>query len=137
MHPVTQTVHSAGISRELDLPFDHAVRRAEEELAKEGFGVLTRIDVAATFRAKLGVDYPPCVILGACHPQLAHSAMSLVPEIALVMPCNVVIRAGDEEGTVRVEAVNVSSMARLLENTALSDIAEEVTAKLYRVVHAI
>ena len=76
----------------VDQPIDRAENAVRKALAAEGFGVLTEIDVAATFEAKLGVTGPPLKILGACHPALAHRALELNPTVALVLPCNVVLR---------------------------------------------
>ena len=79
------------IETTVDLPFDAAEAAIRDALADQGFGVLTEIDVAATLKAKLGIDRPPLKILGACNPQLAHQALELDPSVSLVLPCNVVI----------------------------------------------
>ncbi len=84
------------LSRTLALPYDDAVAATREALADQGFGILTEIDLAATMKAKLDVDLPPQVILGACRPALAYEAIQVDPSIAAVLPCNVVVRSIDE-----------------------------------------
>jgi uncharacterized protein (DUF302 family) len=126
----------AGIGKNVHLPFATTVERVEDELKREGFGVLTRIDVRATLREKLGVDIPRFVILGACNPSLAHAALTVEPRVGLLLPCNVVVR---ETGmrTVRVEAVNAKSLLGFFSEAKLEPIAEEVTARLSRVVNVL
>ena len=96
---------------ETPLSYDEAVARVREALAGQGFGVLTEIDVRATMKAKLDVDVPAQVILGACRPQLAHKAMTAAPAIAVLLPCNVVVR--DDAGTTVVETIDPDAMSRL------------------------
>ena len=97
-------------------------------LADQGFGVLTEIDLKATLKAKLDVDVPPHVILGACRPQLAHQALQIDPAIATVLPCNVAVRAVDEDTTV-VEAFDPDAMTRLA-GDALCDVAADARQRL-------
>jgi len=93
-------------------PFPEAVDRVRDALADQGFGIITEIDLSATLKAKLGVDVPEQLILGACRPELAHRALVADPSIAAMLPCNVVVRAVDEE-TSAVEAFDPSFMADL------------------------
>jgi uncharacterized protein (DUF302 family) len=104
-----------------DLPFDEAVQAARAALAEQGFGVLTEIDVRATMKAKLDVDVPSQVILGACNPPLAHRALAIEPSIGLLLPCNVVVRE-TEDGTV-VEAIDPAVLVAFTGNEALEPIA--------------
>jgi uncharacterized protein (DUF302 family) len=126
----------AGIGRTVQLPFELALEKAQEALKKEGFGILTRIDVQATMKEKLGIDFSPFVILGACNPPLAHRALTLEPEIGLMLPCNVVVRDLGA-GRVRVEAVNARAMASLFPGAELEEVAGEVNQRMARVLESI
>lgn len=117
------------------LPFDQAVERCREALAREGFGVLTEIDVKATLKKKLGVDREPYLILGACHPPSAHRALSAVPEVGVLLPCNVTISV--EEGKTVVRAMNSEVALALLPHPVLKEVAHEVGEALQRVVAAV
>ena len=119
-----------------DTPYEEAVRRTTEALASEGFGILTEIDVKATMKTKLDLDYPKYVILGACNPPLAHRALTAEPAIGLLLPCNAVV-AEREEGGSRVMLVNPAEMFRIVENPDVAPIAAEVGAKLERVLEKI
>ncbi len=112
--------------------FDEAVARVREELAVEGFGVLTEIDVQATLRAKLGAEMEPYLILGACNPPLAHQALGADPELGALLPCNVVVYVRD--GETHVSAIDAERMLSIVGNDALLPIAEQVRTKLARVV---
>lgn len=126
-----------GFAVRVGLPYDDAVQRTRDELAREGFGVLTEIDVAATLKKKLDVDFRPYVILGACNPPLAHQALSAEPDIGLLLPCNVVVRAGDREGTSEVLAMDPQAALALAGNPAVGPLASEVRARLQRVLDAV
>lgn len=115
-----------GIGTTVPLPFaeaDGAVRRV---LSDAGFGVLTEIDVAATLRTKLGVEGPRLTILGACNPELAHRALQADPSVALLLPCNVVLRQEAEDRT----SVTVADPRELLPSDGLGDLAEDAAARL-------
>ncbi|HEY4575080.1 MAG TPA: DUF302 domain-containing protein [Thermoanaerobaculia bacterium] len=120
---------------ETDLPFDQAVQSCRDALAREGFGVLTEIDVQATLKKKLDVDRDPYLILGACHPPSAHRALTAVPEVGVLLPCNVTVSR--ENGKTVVRAMNPKAALGILNNPALDDIACEVAAALRRVVGAV
>lgn len=107
-------------------PYDDTLRRVRDLLAEAGFGILTEIDLAATLRAKLGVDTPPRMILGACRPPLAHAALQADPRVATMLPCNVVVAAAGD-GT-RVEVFDPALMAEL--GPALAEVAGEARARL-------
>ena len=124
-----------GIGRTLDRPFDEVVERAEKALADEGFGILTQIDVKATLKKKIGVDFGRYLILGACNPPLAHRALSHVPEVGVFLPCNVVVREV-EEGT-RVEIMNAGAMAEFFPGTEVEQVAAEVMERLERVLSTV
>ena len=116
-------------------PFPEAVARARELLAAEGFGVITEIDVAATFERKLGVRVPPYVILGACHTPSAHRALGEAPEVGVLLPCNVTVSV--EGGRTTVRAMNPESVMGILGKPALAPVGAEVAAALRRVVAAL
>jgi len=117
------------------LGFDETISRVTEALGKEGFGVLTQIDVAATLKKKLGLDMPPYRILGACNPQFAHKAIEFEPQIGALLPCNVVVR--EEEGRTRVEIMDPKSVLQLVERPEIEGIATEVRKRLERVLAAL
>lgn len=120
---------------ETDLPFDQAVRSCRDALAREGFGVLTEIDVQATLKKKLDVDREPHLILGACHPPSAHRALTAVPEVGVLLPCNVTVSR--ENGKTVVRAMNPQAALGILNSPALDDVACEVAAALRRVVGSV
>lgn len=122
---------SAGPHVTLSLPFDEAVEATRTALAAQGFGVLTEIDFQATMKAKLGEEYPPTLILGACNPGFAHQAMSVAPQVATLLPCNVVVRQTDDGVT--VETVDPRMLVEVTDSAELGPLAEELRTKLDRV----
>lgn len=111
-------------------------QRVTEALQAEGFGVLTRIDVAATLKAKLGVEQRPYVILGACNPTLAHQALQADPEIGLLLPCNVVVRE-EEDGSKAVRFIEPEAMLGVTGRDDIKPLAQEVRQRLERVMAAL
>lgn len=122
-----------GFSRKIDAGFDEAVSRVRGALQKEGFGVLTEIDVKQTLKKKLDVDFRRYVILGACNPPFAYKALTAELEIGLLLPCNVIVYENDEGGTT-VAAMDASLMATVTGNDQLSEVAATVNEKLKRVI---
>jgi uncharacterized protein (DUF302 family) len=118
------------------LAHDDAVARVTEALGKEGFGVLTEIDVAATLKKKLGQEIPPYRILGACNPQFAHRALQAEPQIGALLPCNVVVRTGDDGRTV-VEVMDPAAVLGLVGRADIAPIAAEVRQRLERVLESL
>jgi uncharacterized protein (DUF302 family) len=114
---------------EIPLPFRTALDATRAALAEQGFGILTEIDLAATFKSKLDVDLPPQAILGACRPQLAYDAIRTDPALATVLPCNVVVRWTTPETTV-VEALDPSAVMGLADNGALQAVAADARQRL-------
>jgi len=126
-----------GFSTAVTLPYEAAVARTREELGKEGFGVLTEIDVKATLKKKLDVDFRPYVILGACNPPFAYQALQTELDIGLLLPCNVVVYAGDDPGTSVVAAMDPEAALQLAENPAMGQVAGEVKARLERALRRV
>ncbi len=129
------TSDQIGFGLTLTTDFDSAITRVTEALKTEGFGVLTTIDVRATMRAKLDIDFSPYTILGACNPPLAHRALVAAPAVGLLLPCNVIVRAVDD-GT-RVEFVDPLMMMGVMQVPDLQPIAAEARTKLERVAKAL
>ncbi|NJD09288.1 MAG: DUF302 domain-containing protein [Gemmatimonadetes bacterium] len=117
---------------DVPLPYDEAVSRVREALATEGFGVLTEIDVKATLKKKLDVDFRPYVILGACNPPLAHQALTAEPEIGLLLPCNVVVHATDDPDRSRVMVMDPVAVLALTDRADIAPLAGQVREKLSR-----
>jgi len=116
--------------------FNDSIERVTAALKDEGFGVLTDIDVAATMKAKLDKDMPPYRILGACNPPLAHQAISAEPEIGLLLPCNVVVRAIDD-ATTRISFMDPEAVLQLVDQPGIELLAADVKARLKRVMTAV
>lgn len=125
-----------GFGKVVEPGFEAAVQQVTEELAKEGFGVLTVIDVQTTLKTKLGVDMPPYRILGACNPALAHQAISAVPDIGLLLPCNVLVRE-DEDGQVHVGFMDPGAVLGLVDDPRVDPLASQVKQKLESVLAAL
>ena len=126
-----------GLKVDVPLPYERAVERAREELGKEGFGVLTEIDVRATLKKKLDVEFRPYVILGACNPPLAHKALSAERDIGLLLPCNVIVYAGDKPGTSVVAALDPVAQLSLAGRKDLLPVAQDVRARMERVLKGV
>ena len=126
-----------GMSTTVPLEYGVAVERARTALAAEGFGILAEIDVAATLKNKLNVDFRPYVILGACNPPLAHRALMAERDIGLLLPCNVVIYAADEPGHSVVAAMDPVQALQLTRNPNIGPIADDVRARLQRMLEAV
>lgn len=120
---------TTGLTTTLHTSFSEAVEQTTQALAEQGFGVLTRIDVKATLKQKLGKDMEDYLILGACNPQLAHRALDVDRQIGQLLPCNVVVRAA-EDGGVLVEAMDPQLMVRVVDQPGLHEVADEAAAKL-------
>jgi uncharacterized protein (DUF302 family) len=118
------------------MSFEQATEAVTQALAKEGFGVLTEIDVAATLKKKLGIERPPYKILGACNPQFAARALEMEPQIGALLPCNVVVRQGADGKTV-VEFMDPNAVLGLVGRPEIAPIAAEVRARLERVLGAL
>ncbi len=124
------------ISKTVTGEFDHIVARATEALAAEGFGVLTQIDVQATLKKKLDVDFRKYLILGACNPGYAHQALLAENKIGTMLPCNLVVQEHDN-GEIEVSAVDPIASMMAIENPTLGEIATTIQAKMRKVIEAI
>ena len=120
-------------SKRIDTTFEDAIERVTEELKKEGFGILTEIDVKETLKKKLDVDFYQYKILGACNPPFAHKALLSESKIGTMLPCNVIVREM-EKGGIEVAAIDPMASMQAVDNKALGDIAHEVQAKLKKVI---
>jgi len=123
---------SYAVVRDLDAPFSEVVERVTASLAEEGFGVLSEIDVQAAMREKLGEEVGEYLILGACNPQLAHRGLGVEPDLGVLLPCNVIVRATDS-GT-RVAAMEPLAAMKLAGNDDLEPIAGEARERIERAV---
>ena len=119
----------------VDLAYDEAVARVRDELAQQGFGIITEIDLAATLRAKIGVEVEPQVILGACNPTLAHEALRIDPRVAVLLPCNVTVSVSGGQTHVRVMDPQV--MTAFDGTEALKPVADDASRRLGAVLDAL
>jgi uncharacterized protein (DUF302 family) len=128
-----------GMEVKLNLPFDVALARTREALKTEGFGVLTEVDLQAAFKEKLGRAFRPYVILGACNPPLAHTALSADPEVGLLLPCNVTVEADAEGGSVvrLVDPERLLTTAALDGSAIVGGVAKDAGERLRRVAAAL
>lgn len=124
-----------GFSKTTNYSFDEAVQKVTDELKKEGFGVLTTIDVKETLKNKLNVDFKKYMILGACNPPLAHQALQAEEELGLLLPCNVIVY--EKEGKSVVSVFDPMVMSHIIDNPNMKPVAEEVKKKLEKVLEAV
>jgi len=124
-----------GFSKKVNMSYEKAVEKITDELKKEGFGVLTEIDVKETLKKKLNVDFKKYKILGACNPPIAHKALLAEEELGLFLPCNVIVYEKEEQSVVSI--FNPLIMTQIIEKEGLQEIAEEVSGKLMRALEAV
>jgi len=124
------------LNKIIDMSFDDAIVKVTEELKKEGFGILTEIDVKATLKKKLAVDFRNYRILGACNPPFAYKALLTEPKIGTMLPCNVIVEETDC-GKIEVSAVDPLASMQAVDNPDLEPIAEQIQAKLRKVIEAL
>lgn len=124
------------ISTTVQKPFDQAISEVTEALSSEGFGVLTEIDVKATMKKKLDVDFRNYRILGACNPPSAHKALEAEDKIGTMLPCNVIVQE-PEPGRVEIAAVDPVSSMQAVNNPAIAPVAQEIQQKLRRVIDSL
>ena len=124
-----------GFSKTLDIPFEQAIEKVTEELKKEGFGVLTSIDVKETLKQKINVDFKKYTILGACNPPIAHKALQAEEELGLLLPCNVIVYEKDNK--TNVSFFDPMVMTWVIDNDNMKSIAGEVKEKLQKVLEAV
>jgi uncharacterized protein (DUF302 family) len=129
------------LSTTVDLPWDEAVERTRDALAAQGFGILTEINIRSTFEAKLGSDAADAVgdyvILGACNPALASRALAAEPEIGALLPCNVVVRRGQNAGVTTIETIDPQTMVQLSAAPAVKEVADDAGTRLRNTLAAL
>jgi uncharacterized protein (DUF302 family) len=126
---------SYGFSKFVPMSYERAIERVTEELKKEGFGVLTTIDVKETLKKKLNVEFPKYVILGACNPSFAHQTLQADDQMGLLLPCNVVVQ--EKDGRTSVSVFDPMVMMKVMDNEQIRPVAEEVQQKLQRVLSCV
>lgn len=124
------------IATTLQVPFQQAIDRTEAALKEEGFGVISRIDIQEALKTKIGVDFRPYTILGACNPALAHEALKLEDKVGTMLPCNVVVQARDDASS-EVAAIDPVASMQAIENPQLAEAASEVRERLSRVIQSL
>ena len=124
-----------GFTKEFDLPYEQVIEKVTAKLANEGFGILSRIDVREKFREKLGIDFMKYVILGACNPAKAHSAILAEQDIGLMLPCNVIVY--EKGGKTIVSVIKPTAAMQMINNKNLQEIAAAVEAKLSKVISSL
>ena len=124
-----------GFSKRTMLSFENAITKVTEELKKEGFGVLTTIDVQDTLKKKLHLDFPKYVILGACNPPFAFESLQAEEELGLLLPCNLIVY--EKEGKTNIAAFDPMVMTKIVENSAILPVAQEMKARLERVIESV
>lgn len=129
-------MNALGFDVYMNCSYDDAITAVSDELKKEGFGVLTEIDVKATLKKKLDVDFRPYKILGACNPNLAYKALSLVPQIGLMLPCNVTV-SQEADGRTLVSIINPQQMLGVVDHPGLEAVACDAEERLRRVASAL
>ncbi len=124
-----------GYKKQVNTNYESAVRKTREELSKEGFGILTEIDVKATLKNKLDIDFENYIILGACNPPFAYRALQAEQDVGLLLPCNVIVY--QKAGKTFVSAIMPSASMSMIENGQLGEIAGEVEEKLKKVIDSL
>ena len=133
---MTTDTMSYHISRTVTGDFDDVVAKTREELSKEGFGVLTEIDVKATLKKKLDADFRPYLILGACNPPLAHRALTAEDKLGVLLPCNVVVQDKGADG-IEISAMDPAAAMSMIDSAEVGDVARIVRDKMEKVVNAV
>ena len=124
-----------GFSKSVDLPFEQTIDKVTDELKKEGFGVLTSIDVKETLKKKINVDFKKYTILGACNPPIAHNALMEEEELGLLLPCNIIVYEKGDKTVVSVFDPMV--MTKIIDNEKIAPVAQQVKEKLERVLQSV
>ncbi|MBF0357409.1 MAG: DUF302 domain-containing protein [Magnetococcales bacterium] len=124
------------IVKQVSSNYTKTVERITKALADQGFGVLTQIDIAATLKKKIDVDYPRTIILGACNPPIAYKALTAVPDIAVLLPCNVVVRENQQK-EVEIVAMDPMILSHLMDNPEVNAIAADVDQRIRAAINSV